>query len=142
MVGVVQIAFLGLMVIDNLQPLIAPMTKIFTINGINTAFADSTLNKTLPYRASSLHYGASFTYNLNYSLVLLLLPLLVALFVFISSKIRRDIEDKLKRISMDILCEYGFTAVLFLFYQIATSLGLFIVYDTPATSTLYGASIA
>ena len=141
MIGVVQVAFLGLMIIDYLQPLVAPMTKMFPINGLNTAFLNSSANN-LPNRASALQYGASFAYNFNFSLILLYLPPIVSLAVFISSLIRKDIEDKLKKISMNILCDYGLTATVFLIYHVTASLCLFMVFDSPENSTLYGGSVA
>lgn len=142
MIGVIQVAFLGLMMIDHLQPLLAPLAKINLINGPNTAFLGQPQNKTIPYRASALQYGASMAYSFNIDLALLLLPPFVSLIVFISSKIRKDVEDKLRTISMTVLCDYGLTVVVFLIYHLTASLSLFVVFDSPLTSTLYGGSVA
>jgi hypothetical protein len=40
MIGVLQLAFVGLIVVDYLQPLLAAMTEIGFVNGVNTLFSD------------------------------------------------------------------------------------------------------
>jgi cysteine-rich repeat protein len=92
MVGVVQIAFIGLCMIDYLQPLISPMTKMFPINFVNSALqGTATNNSALPDRVAVLQYGVDLLYSFNYSLLLLLLPGMVSLALYIASKIRKDI---------------------------------------------------
>lgn len=39
MIGVVQIAFIGLIAVDYVQPVLAPLSQIGMVNGVNTMFS-------------------------------------------------------------------------------------------------------
>lgn len=132
MIGVMQVAFLGLMIVTNLPPLIAPLNILVRSTGYNEAFSNSTQlqSGSVPYRISSVSLRAPMIYSLNYTLILLILPFVVALCLFIASKIKKGNQaqqEKLVRWSMIALNEWGFTAVLFVLYHTTASLVLFVL---------------
>ncbi len=84
--GVLQMAFIGLIMVDHLPPLLAPLTRIFPVNGYNTLFSN-TATKDIPYRISSLNYQAEMVSSLNYTVLLLVAPLIASLVMFVLSKV-------------------------------------------------------
>lgn len=140
MIGVLQVAFVGLIVVDYLQPLLATMTKVGFVNGVNSLFADQrqallvngdlTANSA-PKSAIALSYDAQMIYSLNYSILLLLLPPIIALILFIASKIckTKEKKEKLAEYSWIALCDFGLSAVVFLIYHIVVSLLVWAIYS-------------
>jgi hypothetical protein len=96
--GVVQAPFVGLSVVGGMGPLIGQIVRIGYVNGINTFFSDNrqklisdgiiTSNE-IPYRIGGLSYGSQVAYSFNYTVLLLLLPLIISLALFIASKVTR-----------------------------------------------------
>lgn len=152
MIGVVQLAFVGLIVVEYLQPLLAAMTKIGFVNGVNSLFSDQrqallvngdlTANAA-PKTALALSYDAQMVYSLNYSILLLLLPPLTALILFIASKICKTKEkmERFERWSLIALCDFGLSAVVFLTYHILVSLLIWAIYS-KSQGSLFPFSIA
>jgi uncharacterized membrane protein len=95
-----------------------------------------------PFRIGALEYGSQVAYSFNYTLILLLLPPLVALSMFIASKIIKvqEKKDKLAAWSWLALCEFGITAVFFVMYHFVTSLAIFAGY-CRTSSELFPVSI-
>jgi beta-lactamase regulating signal transducer with metallopeptidase domain len=89
MMGVIQAAFLGLMIMIHLQPMLATFSQMNYVSGINNLFDSSKMASAsmLPNRLTALQYAALFTYNFNYTFILLVLPIIVGLILFIVSKI-------------------------------------------------------
>lgn len=59
MIGVIQAAYIGLIVVDNLPPMLAPLSEITFVNGINNYFNEAKYQyqmESLPKRISSLNY--------------------------------------------------------------------------------------
>ena len=57
-------AFFSLSTINNVQPLLAPLMKLNTVNGINSQF---TFNETeVPDRVAAINYEAAMLSNFNY----------------------------------------------------------------------------
>lgn len=100
MIGVVQGAFVALMLVPVAPPLLASLSRMVYVNGYNTinqATQYTTLSSTLPPRIAALSYFPSVAQNLNYTLVVLLLPLLVALGLYVASRrVKNDIPKKQK----------------------------------------------
>lgn len=146
MLGVVQVAFIGLAIVNNLPPLLAPLAKMGYVNGVNSALSgsDSSASTSLPVRESSLDYGASMVYSLNYTVALLLLPLLVSLALYIAAKCTKNDESKQQKLmgwSQTSLCEWGLTSVMFVLYHSTVSLLIFAFHGGEVTSVLLYASI-
>jgi hypothetical protein len=96
MMGVVQAAYVGLMGLIWLPPLMSKLAHLQFANGLNTFFADQRhglivsgdlTSGLVPPWISSLHYESEMSYSMNYSVILLILPPIAALILFIASKI-------------------------------------------------------
>lgn len=89
MMGVVQLAFIGLISVDYLQPTLAPLSKIGFVNGVNTMFQNTTAAElgltSLPNRITALQYEPAMAYTLNYTVALLILPFLISLILYLLS---------------------------------------------------------
>ena len=148
MIGVVQVAFIGLAIVNYLPPLLAPLAKIGYINGVNIPISsdpsDPSASTSLPFRISSLEYGASMVSSLNCTVALLLLPFLVSLALYIAAKFTKNDEKKQQKLlnwSQTSLCEWGLTSVMFVLYHNITSLLIFAFYGSSVSSILLYASI-
>jgi len=82
--------------------------------------------------------------SMNYTTILLVLPLVVSLVLFIMSKAWKSRGAQLHRYSMLALCEYGLTAVLFALYHVVVSLLVYAFYAGPngISSSLFPFSVA
>lgn len=98
MIGVIQASFIGLMAVTRINPLLAPLTKIGYINGVNTLYSDQRrtlvsngviVNGIVPYNIAALEYESQMAYSLNFTALILLLPPLMAFIFFIGSKITK-----------------------------------------------------
>jgi hypothetical protein len=96
MMGVVQAAFVGLMGMLWLPPLMAKLAQLQFANGLNTYFYDfkdglvssgDLVKGLVPPWISTLNYESEMPYSMNYSVILLLLPPIAALILFVASKI-------------------------------------------------------
>lgn len=90
MMGVIQVSYIGLMIINYVNPILAPLTKIVFVNGFNSMFSSPSVGSSIPNRITSLSYQGELAYNLNYTTALLLLPFIVSLILFIASKISKQ----------------------------------------------------
>lgn len=130
MVGVVQLAFLGLIAVEPLHPLLAPILNLSLINGINSMFSSDQARtaSTVPNRLSALQYESTLAYDLNYSLAIILVPMLVGAILFIASKIIKARSEQLKQWALRAVCEYELTVVLFLLYHATAATAIFAMY--------------
>lgn len=88
MIGVVQVAFIGLMTIVELPPMLSALSTMIQANGYNSAFDSASSKQTLPI--PSLEYHASLVHNLNYTLAILILPLVISLVLYIIIKTAKE----------------------------------------------------
>lgn len=138
--GVVQLSFIALMSLELMHPLIAPLSQLTLSSGINSAYAanrTNLLSSMFPARYQALGYGQDMAYSFNYMVAVLVLPFVVALALYIASRIAKQSQEILARYSVTALCEYGFTTVLFLLYYITTSVLIFATNTRDADSTLF-----
>lgn len=84
MSGVVQIAFIGLLTMPNLHPLFSPMTAMGYITGPDQRSMSGPAN--VPNQIYAIQYSSQLASSLNYSMILLLLPLIVGAILFTLSK--------------------------------------------------------
>lgn len=150
MIGVLQVAFLGLISLQYMQPLFAALTNVAFVNGVNTLYSsqrqtllvNGDLSSGVPKNAVALQYDAQMAYSLNYSIALLLLPSFVGLVLFVASKIVKDNKKKgqLTQWSWTALCDFGLSAVVFLTYHVVASLLVWIMYGN-AQGTIFPFSI-
>lgn len=88
MIGVVQVAYISLLMINLLHPFLEPIKFINLVNGPNTAFQNDRLSLTnpLPNRITALEFLPPLAYSVNYSLILLLFPPLFSLIFYLVAK--------------------------------------------------------
>jgi hypothetical protein len=143
MMGVIQVAFLGLMIMVHIQPILATLTHMSYVNGINSLFDNLKMASAsvLPNRLTALQYQAQLTYSFNYTFVLLVLPMIIGLVLFIVSKIWKSKQQLLQRLSLLAVCEYGMTAVMFLLNHIIVSIIIFAIYFKDTTAKLFPISV-
>ncbi len=145
MVGVVQVAFVGLASINNIHPLLAPLAQIGFVNGLNSLFTNqqqSQLSGNVPIRASALEYDSQMIYSMNYMVAVMLLPLLVSLVAYIMSAATKSEQNKLKYKGwcLTALCEFGLAVVAFVLYHQMMSVLFFAVYAS-STAQLFMPSV-
>lgn len=145
MMGVIQVSYIGLMIVNYLNPVLAPFSKISFVNGFNDMFSTGSASGAMPNRITALNYYGELARNLNYTTFLLVLPLLVSLVLYLVSRFSKkpkETRDQLYRYSQICLCEYGLTGCMFLLYQFVVSVFLFVIYNPGTSSSLFGVSIA
>jgi hypothetical protein len=97
MMGVCQVAFLGLMNIDYWEPSIASFTVLGYSNGYNAnIYIINSLKFGTPRKISGLNFDAPMVHNFNYALTILLMPLFVALILYICYRITELSSRKAK----------------------------------------------
>lgn len=128
--GVIQTAFIGLMIVNYVQPVLAPLTQLVFINGPNNFFKQGSVQvDPLPNRVSNLQYESELAYSLNYSLAIVLIPLFIGLVLFLASKAVKTQEAKFKKFSLIAACEFGFTAAMFILFHFMIATLLFASYN-------------
>ena len=85
MMSVFQIAFVGLIIMEDIQPLLAWFAHIGFVNGFDAYYntnrnsnlhAKTITQGTLPYRITAIGYDAQLVYSFNMSLLLMVLPMI------------------------------------------------------------------
>ena len=107
MMGVAQVAFFGLMIITEWEPILASMSYMSYVNGINAQIQeDSHAAMETPSPLSGLQIDAPMLSNFNYVLIFLLLPLFMSLVFFVGSKISKvySRQERLIKLSKIALC--------------------------------------
>lgn len=138
MAGVVQVAFIGLMTMSNLHPLLSPLTAMGYITGLDQRASSGLVS--VPNRVYALQYSSELFSSLNYSMALLFLPLLVGGILFALSKCLKTQSEKLRNWALTSLCDYEFTATMFLAYHAAVGTLVMVMYMAP--SSLFAVSLA
>ena len=106
MMGVAQVAFFGLMIITEWEPILASMSYMSYVNGVNAQIQeDSHAAMETPSPLSGLQIDAPIISNFNCVLLFMLLPLLVALVLFVWSKVTKILSRQ------NMLLEYSKTAL-------------------------------
>ena len=76
MLAVVQLAYIGLIMIDKMEALIYPLINLWPINGYNNLANDDT---EVPSRVSAPGYKALLLANFNIDFVLIVIPFIVGI---------------------------------------------------------------
>lgn len=85
MIAVVQVAYIGLIMIDKLEALLSPLTYLWPINGYNTIVTDTT-GAGMPSRIIAPGYKAYFFANFSINFIFVTLPLLIGLIIYFVAK--------------------------------------------------------
>lgn len=145
MLGVAQVAFYGLMIIDFWEPVLASLSNLVYVNGFNVKMKEGKSDAMeTPRRLSGLQIDSPMLSNYNYVLALMILPFFLSLVFFIGSKITKlfSRQQRLFELSKIALCEYGFTAVVALEYRWVTSWEVFAMYESDTKVTELSSSLA
>ena len=149
MMGVVQLAFFGLFVLDGTDPLLTSLAPLRFSNGYNDilgalgteALDSAALQASSRIRAAG--FSASVLRNFNTTLALAVLPLLVALVLFLMSKQQHRRNRKaLDSLSKNVLGQWTMLALLFGLLNFASSLGVFCQLGRPSGWAFYGDVVA
>ena len=79
MIGVIQIAYLGLIIIDKLEALLQPLVFLWPINGYNDLIEDIS---PLPSRVFTTGYKANFFSNFSLNFIIISLPILIGYILY------------------------------------------------------------
>ena len=87
MMAVVQISFLSLITLSQVNPCFAALSSLKLVNGYNSLNQSNYLEDPLtPTSPKGIFLYSRFTENFNFTLAIVLIPLLVGLVCFILSK--------------------------------------------------------
>lgn len=133
MMAVLQISFFGLVTLSEVNPCFAALSPLVMSNGYNKNLID---NKNYiddintPIKIKGIMQYSQYVLNTNLSLVLILIPLILALIFFVASRVSKKEERKkyCAILSSKFLHEYTFTCLMSLSYLIAFSFLIEIVY--------------
>lgn len=97
MIWIVQLSFIGLIILDYTDPLYNPMRKLIFSNGYNMKFTHIQTN--IPNRIQSLGYYNSLINNFNLMIGLEVIIMIASLIFFVLSKFSKDDAQKTKYLS-------------------------------------------
>lgn len=100
MMGVLQIAFFVLADMKLVNPLLAPLLYMKSVNGINIDIGEN--GAKVPISVSAMSYKSLFFSNFNIMIVLPVLALFVSLILYLVGKFKPG-KENLIRISKHIL---------------------------------------
>jgi hypothetical protein len=86
MMAVVQISFFSLVTLSQLNPCFAALSSLKLVNGYNSLNHNHLADQFTPTKPKGIFLFSRFIENLNFTVAIILVPLLVALISFILSK--------------------------------------------------------
>lgn len=98
MIYVVQLSYIGLIMIDKLEALIYPLINLWPINGYNNLLADGD-GLTTPSRVTSPGYKAFFLANFSIDIIIVLAPLIVGGILYFRARRVEEEEERIRKIS-------------------------------------------
>ena len=127
MLATIQIAYFGLFIVNQSDPLIEPLRILVYSNGYNRVLSVSQQHS--PDRVYAAGFMPVILGNLNLMLLILVLPPLAA-FIFYRIHLRNTRwRIRMSKVWRRILGEYWITAMLFTLYNFSASLGIFFLYS-------------
>lgn len=141
MMAVLQISFFALATLSEVNPCFAALSPLAMSNGYNKNLIDNSNyidDINTPIKIKGIMQYSQYVLNTNLSLVLIIVPLILALIFFIASKVFKKEERKkyCAILSSKFLHEYTFTCLMFLSYLIAFSFVIEIIYGLKSISSL------
>lgn len=140
--GVLQLAFFSIANMNDVNTLLAPISEMKGVNGLNLDIDNSerTKNRLLqstaltPERVQTIGYAANFLRNCNLMFLVVMAIILVALLLYIASYCFKKCAPSCFSISRRLAKEVLLTLILFNCYNFAYSAGLHFYYATPSDS--------
>lgn len=138
MMAVVQISFFSLVSLSQLNPCFAALSNLLFANGYNSLHHNHLQDQLTPIQPKGIQLFSRFTENFNFTLALVLIPVLVALVCFILSKTAFKNNVKLNQLTKKLVGEYAFMGLMFGAYMIAVSFALQVMFGMKNTVDLIG----
>lgn len=131
LMGVLQISFFVMADINLVNPILAPLLYMKSVNGfnLNTELPGSDV----PTRISAMSYKSLFLNNFNVMLALPLIVLTLSLIIYLVGKFKPN-GEKLVKMSKHLVKEYFLTVVVFSLYNISFSAGVQFQYPSQGSS--------
>lgn len=120
--GVLQLAYLCVSDINNVQPLLSPLMNMSIVNGYNPPLFDQHAN--VPRRIRVIGYCEEFLNNFSVMLALILVEIIAALGVLAVGKVIPAYGERCRAIAMRMLKEYLMMLTVFNSLNLAYSLGI------------------
>lgn len=127
MVGVMQIAYFGLFIVNHSDPLIHSLNDLSFANGLNTLI--SAAQQKSPNRIYAVGYTPSILSNLNCMVVLLILPPLVSLVLYQIHKRSTKYRIRMEKAWKLAIGEWFLTGALFILYNYSSSFVAFCLFS-------------
>jgi hypothetical protein len=99
MMAVIQISFFSLVSLSQLNPCFAALSSLKLVNGYNSLNNDHLKDQLTPTAPKGIFLFSRFTENFNFTLAIVLVPLLVALISFILSKTALKENEKVVQVA-------------------------------------------
>ena len=121
MMAVMQISFLSLMTLPELNPCFAALSSLRLVNGYNYLNENHLEDQLTSDQIKGVYLFSRFASNFNFTIAIILIPLIVSLISFILSKTLFRNSLKVEKIFKRSLGEYTLNGLLFSGYIIAVS---------------------
>lgn len=132
MIGIVQIAYIGLFIVNHSDPLINSLNNLEMANGINNLI-DTTQQNT-PNRIFSTGYTSSALSNLNIMLFVLILPPIASILFYVIHRKSTKYRFAMSKAWKLAIGEWYLSAFLFVLYNYSSSLiTVFLFSDMSST---------
>lgn len=99
MMAVVQISFFSLVTLSQLNPCFAALSSLKLVNGYNSLNHNHLADQLTPTNPKGIFLFSRFTENFNFTLAIILVPLLIALISFILSKTALKDNERVVKIA-------------------------------------------
>lgn len=136
--GVMQISFFSLMTLSQVNPVFAALSSLRFINGYNSLSNNHLADPLTPTSPKGIFMFSRFTENFNFTLAIILLPLLIALISFILSKTAFKNNQKVVLVAQRSVGEYTLMGIMFSGYLTAVAFGLQMMYGMKNMEDLLG----
>ena len=135
MMAVNQLSYFGLFIVNHSDPLVEPLSLFRYTNGINSML-NSAQGKT-PNRVYALDFAPSVSSNLNYMLLLIVVPPIASLIFHIIHKRSIKWRIRMERAFKLALGECLMTMTLFTLYNYSSSLAVFMTSAVASSWQFY-----
>lgn len=137
--GVLQLAYVALLLLDYGDPLIKSLLNLRFVYGIDTLVFGNPIG--ISTKIDSLFYNSLIIKNINVLLGILLIPLILSLVFYILSVVKHQLKQKYTHYLRLALGEYLIVPIEFILYNFCISTYIFITMNTDR-SIFYSLSYA
>ena len=124
MMATMQVAYLGLFILNNSDPLMDSLYTLKYMNGFNIVL--NKLQQKEPNRIFAVGSAGTVFNNLNVMLLVILIPCILSLVFYIIHLKSTKWRIKMEKLWKQMIGEGILTALLFSLYNFSSSLGVFL----------------